>query len=76
MALAGRDSNLLKDALGHPIRIQIVALFVKDRSRSMAAKSLAADLVTFFPKVKVRQVAYHTAILRDAHLIPTACGAS
>lgn len=72
--LFGRDRGRLeadqRQALDHPVRLRIVELYTKDEGRSMAADVLASDLMTFFPKVKVRQVAYHVAVLRDAQLLP------
>lgn len=73
--LFGRDRGRLepdqRQALDHPIRLRILELFTKDTDRPMTAESLAADLMTTFPKVKVGQVAYHVAVLKDAHLLPT-----
>lgn len=75
MALYGHDRDRIETdqakALEHPMRLRIIELFTKDEGRSMAAESLAADLVTSFPGVKLRQVAYHVAVLRDAQLIPS-----
>lgn len=74
MALHGGDRGRIETdqtkALEHPMRLRIVELFTRDEARSMAAEPLAADLATFFPGVKIRQVAYHVAVLRDAKLIP------
>jgi hypothetical protein len=74
MGLFGRDRGRIEadqtQALDHPMRLRIMELFTKDTDRKLAAESLAADLVADFPKVQVRQVAYHVAVLKDAQLIP------
>lgn len=59
-------------ALSHPLRVAIMALFTRETKRSLQAEALAADLATDFPDVKVKQVWYHVAVLRDADLIPAA----
>lgn len=74
MALHGRDRGRIEpdqtQALSHPIRLRIMELFTKDTDRPLGAESLAANLHADFPEVKVRQVAYHVAVLKDAQLIP------
>lgn len=75
MALFGRNrSRIIPDqtkALEHPIRLRIVELFRLKPDRSLTAEALAAELVDRFPEVKVRQVAYHVAVLQDARLLPS-----
>ena len=57
-------------ALSHPTRLRILELFTRDTDRSLAAEPLTADLASDYPDVKVRQVAYHVAVLQDAELLP------
>jgi hypothetical protein len=63
-------------ALDHPVRLGILGLFTKDRSRSLAVADLRADLIaedpTEFGKYTTSQIAYHCARLQDAELLPTA----
>lgn len=74
MARFGRDRGRIEadqtHALAHPMRLRILELFTRNADRPLAADSLAADLVADFPEVKICQVAYHVAVLRDAKLIP------
>lgn len=64
-------SDLKKtQALSHPIRLAIMALFIRDEARPLQTDSLATDLADEFPGVKPKQMWYHVAILRDADLIP------
>lgn len=56
------------------MRQRIVDLFTLQRNRSLTAEALAADLADHFPDVRVRQVAYHVAVLRGAGLLPTSAG--
>ncbi|HEU5063939.1 MAG TPA: helix-turn-helix domain-containing protein [Solirubrobacterales bacterium] len=75
MGLYGRDRGRIipdqKQALDHPLRLRVLELFAQKPERSLAAESLAADLADRFPDVKIRQVAYHVAVLKDARLLPT-----
>lgn len=54
-----------------PIRVRIVELFTLDTDRPMQPGPLAEDLLEFFPEVKLKQVAYHLMVLKDARLIPS-----
>jgi Fe2+ or Zn2+ uptake regulation protein len=65
------DADLKKtQALSHPVRIAIMALFTRDEGRPLQAEPLTADLAAEFPGVKPDQVWYHVAVLRRAELIP------
>jgi hypothetical protein len=61
-------------ALGHPVRIGILALFTADRKRSLAAIDLRADLIERSPgsfgRFSAAQIAYHRTRLQDADLLP------
>lgn len=74
MPLFGRDRGRIEvdrtRALAHPMRRRILELFTRNTDRPLAAESFAADLAADFPKVKVGQIAYHVAVLKDAQLIP------
>lgn len=74
MGFFGRDRGRIElhqtQALSHPVRLRILELFTKDQGRTLAAEALAADLIADFPNVKIRQVAYHVTVLKDAQLIP------
>jgi Fe2+ or Zn2+ uptake regulation protein len=74
MPLFGRDRGRIEadrtQALAHPMRLRILELFTRNTDRPLAADSLAADLIADFPTVRIRQVAYHLAVLQDAKLIP------
>jgi hypothetical protein len=48
----------------------MLELFTLDTGRTMQPGPLAEELMEFFPEVKVKQVAYHLVVLRDARLIP------
>ena len=75
MALHGRSRGRIEpdqtQALSHPVRLRILELFTRDRGRSLAAELLAEDLAPDFPKLRIAQVAYHVARLKDAQLLPT-----
>lgn len=62
-------------ALDHPVRLGILGLFTKDRSRSLAVADLRAALIAEdpaeFEKYAASQIAYHRARLQDAELLPT-----
>jgi hypothetical protein len=66
----GRIEPDQTQALAHPTRLRIWELFTRNTDRPLAAESMAADLAADFPDVKIRQVAYHLAVLQDAQLIP------
>ena len=78
MSRFGRDRNRIEgdrtQALSHPVRRRILALFTKDRDRSLAVDVLLADLVAEdsgqFGKFNEGQIAYHRARLQDAELLP------
>jgi len=78
MARFGRDRGRLKtdrtQALSHPVRKTIYALFTTDRRRSLTAEDLLADLIQIdrdaFEKFNPGQIAYHRARLQDVNLIP------
>jgi|tagenome__1003787_1003787.scaffolds.fasta_scaffold20918523_2 Helix-turn-helix domain len=53
-----------------PVRVRILELFTLDTDRPMQPGPLAEELMEFFPEVKLKQVAYHLSVLRDARLIP------
>jgi hypothetical protein len=57
-------------ALSHPVRAAIMALFESEKSRPLQVEPLTADLADEFPGVKQDQVWYHVAVLRRADLIP------
>jgi hypothetical protein len=59
-------------ALDNPIRLRILELFVRDRRRSLTAEALHGELVKDrqFRHLKIKQVGYHLAYLRDARLLP------
>lgn len=80
MALSGRDRSRIglsqEQAMAHPARERIMELFERDRLRSLKADVLSADLLSAFPglnphDLRLPQVAYHVAVLRDAELLPT-----
>jgi hypothetical protein len=66
----GRIEPDQRQALSHPVRRRIFELFTRDTDRPMAAGWLIGDLVGDFPEVKVRNVAYHVTVLKDAQLVP------
>jgi len=61
----------LTRAFKSPIRVQILELFTLDTDRPMQPGPLAKELLEYFPEVRLKQVAYHLAVLRDARLIPS-----
>lgn len=66
----GRDTELKREqALRHPVRKAIMALYRRDKGRPLGARPLAADLAAEFPAIKPKRVWYHVAVLRDADLI-------
>lgn len=79
MALYGRDRNRLDanqtQAISHPVRLDILGLFTKDRARSLAADDLLTDLLADDPETYAKydagQIFYHRARLQDARLLPT-----
>ena len=79
MALFGRDRGRIEpdltEALSHPVRFNIMALFTRDTDRSLAADDLLAALVAqdaaAFGGCDVGQILYHRARLQDARLLPT-----
>ncbi|HEY5943026.1 MAG TPA: hypothetical protein VIT89_09220 [Solirubrobacterales bacterium] len=79
MELFGRDRGRIEAdqarVLSHPVRVGILTLFTKDRSRSLAAADLLEDLVAedpdSFGEFDAGQVLYHRARLQDAKLLPT-----
>lgn len=79
MELFGRDRGRIEpdqaQALSHPVRMSILALFTKDTTRSLAAVDLLADLVAEDPEAfgdyNAGQILYHRARLQDARLLPT-----
>jgi len=77
MPLFGRDRGRLKgdrtQALSHPVRKTIYALFTTDRRRSLTAEDLLADLIEVddsFSIYKPGQILYHRARLQAVNLIP------
>lgn len=79
MALYGHNRGGIEpdqtQALSHPVRISILALFTRNTGRSLAADDLRAALVAedsdAFGDYDVGQVLYHRARLQDAELLPT-----
>lgn len=71
----GRIEPDQTQALSHPVRIGILALFARDKDRSLAAADLRAALVAEDPDAfgdyNVGQILYHRARLQDAELLPT-----
>lgn len=65
----------LTDAISHPVRIGILALFTRKPDRSLAGADLLADLVAEDPDAfghyKVGQILYHRSCLQRAKLLPT-----
>lgn len=59
-------------ALDNPIRLRILELFVRHRRRSLTAEALHRELIKDhqFCHLKIKQVGYHVAYLRDARLLP------
>lgn len=57
-------------ALDHPIRLRILELFSRNTAMPLEVALLAAMLDADFPEVKIRNVSYHLAILKDAQLVP------
>ena len=61
-------------AMSHPVRVGILLLFSKDRSRSLAADDLRQALAVEYPesfrRYDVGQILYHRARLEDAELLP------
>jgi hypothetical protein len=78
MALFGRDRGRIEtdltQALSHPVRLGILALFTTDTLRSLAAEDLLSDLIEVdrdrFDRYSAGQILYHRARLQDVHLIP------
>lgn len=78
MARFGHDRRRLEtdqtQALGHPVRIDILGLFTKDRQRPLDAKSLLSDLrkedAETYQMYSLAQIAYHRARLQEAELLP------
>jgi hypothetical protein len=77
MARFGRDRGRItgdrEQALGHPVRQTIYALFTTDSSRSLAAVDLLSDLIEVdesFGRYNPGQVLYHRARLQVVGLIP------
>lgn len=72
----GRDRNRIKTdqthALSHPLRLRILELYARDRSRSLSVESLTTDLVRTpeHEHVKPSEVNYHRARLLDVGLLP------
>jgi hypothetical protein len=79
MSLSGHNRNRIEadqmQVLSHPVRLGILALFTRDRSRSLAVADLREDLVAedpdSFGEFDAAQVLYHRARLQDAQLLPT-----
>jgi hypothetical protein len=59
-------------ALNHPLRLRILEMHTRMRSRSLAVETLMAVLAETreYRDVKVAAVKYHQARLQDAKLIP------
>jgi hypothetical protein len=78
MAHHGRSRHRIEtaqtQALGHPVRLGILALFTRDKGRALAAKDLRADLheadPDTFAEFDTAQILYHRARLQDADLLP------
>ena len=77
MPLFERDRNRIHadetHALSHPLRLRILEMFARDRSRSLSVEALTADLTRTpdFQHVEENQVNYHRARLLDVDLLPT-----
>jgi DNA-binding transcriptional ArsR family regulator len=58
--------------LSHPLRLRIMDMHKRDRSRSLSVESLTADLrsTSGYECVKPSEVSYHRARLLDAGLLP------
>ena len=71
----GRIEPDLTEAISHPVRISILALFTRDTDRSLAAGDLLADLIAedprAFGKYDTGQILYHRARLQHVELLPT-----
>jgi hypothetical protein len=61
-------------ALSHPVRLGILALFTRNTDRSLAADDLLADLIDAdadaFGEFDAGQIFYHRVLLQDAELLP------
>lgn len=79
MPPSGRNPGRIEpdqvQALSHPVRLGILTLFTRNKSRSLAAADLLEYLVAedpdTFSEFKAGQVHYHRARLQDAQLLPT-----
>lgn len=72
----GRIETDQTHAVGHPVRVGILYLFVRNTTRSLAADDLREDLAAEDPEAfghyDTGQIMYHRARLQDAHLLPPA----
>lgn len=61
-----------RQALGSPVRLRILELFARDRRRPVTAETFHRTLIEAdeFRHLKIKQVGYHVACLRDADLLP------
>lgn len=72
-----RDPDLvMARVLGHDTRLHILALFTRDRARSLAVDDLLRDLRATAPDTyadtRPKQIHYHLTCLQDAELLPRA----
>lgn len=67
---ADKLTRLKERARSHPLRVKIIALYVQNESRSLAALDLAKDLNE--ANANPSAVAYHVRLLQEAQLLPAA----
>ena len=76
MALFGRDRDRLSvtqlRAINHPLRLRLLEIHTRERSRSFSVDVLTVALAQTreYRDVKAAEVRYHLARLRDARLLP------
>jgi hypothetical protein len=71
----GRDPRTdweLAQAVSHPLRLLILKISARERSRCLSVKELTELLVTTpgWGEVKAKEVIYHRNCLLDAELLP------
>lgn len=76
MALFGKDRDRQRvaqlRAINHPLRLRLLEIHTRERSRSLPVQTLTAALAQTqeYKNVKAPEVKYHLTRLQDAGLLP------